>query len=134
MAASSWRVDATPWLCHSFLDGPFDEVVAATQLWVQGPDGELPLGHVRTLGAHGTDGRWPWHESGPVQSFEDPSCYQRRRVRDRLDRPRLVSYLRDLGIRVDEPGFYGAGVVLTQLVEWDCNSESVTDFRRESGW
>lgn len=107
---------------------------AATQLWVQGPDGEPPLGRVRTISAHATDGRWVWHESGPVQVFEDPSRYEARRVRDRLDRPRLVAYLRELGIRVDEPNFYGAGVLVRQLVQWERRSETVADFRRANGW
>lgn len=107
---------------------------AATQLWIQAPDGEPPLGHVRTLAAHATDGRWAWYESGPIQAFEEPGSYQRRRVRDRLDRPRLVSYLDALGIRVDDPDFYGEGVVLSQLVDWPRSIETAADFRQANGW
>ncbi len=107
---------------------------AATQLWVQAPDGEPPLGHVRTLAAHASDGRWVWHESGSMQAFEEPSSYQRRRVRDRLDRRRLVGYLDELGIRVDEPDFFGEGVVLSQLVDWERHVETAADFRQANGW
>lgn len=107
---------------------------AATQLWIQGPDGDPPLGYVRTLAAHASDGRWKWHESGGLQPFEEPSSYTRPRVRDRLDRPRLVSYLHKLGIRVDEPDFFGEGVVLAQLVDWERRVETVADFRRANGW
>jgi hypothetical protein len=75
---------------------------AATQLWMQGPRGEPPLDHVRTLGAYAEDGRWSWHESGEPQSFEVTDRYLARRKRDRLDRALLVDYLGSLGIRVDD--------------------------------
>jgi hypothetical protein len=44
----------------------------ATQLWLQGPDGEPSLTYIRTLSAVCEEGRWSWHTSGTVQAFEQP--------------------------------------------------------------
>lgn len=96
---------------------------AATQLWLQGPNGVPPLDHIRTLAAHAEDGRWSWHESGEVQPFEVTDRYQARRKRDRLDRALLVEYLSSLEIKVDEPKFFGDGVGVIQSVDWPVRSE-----------
>lgn len=87
---------------------------AATQLWMQGPEGEPPLYYVRTLAAHAEDGRWSWHEFGEVQPFEATDRYLARRKQDRLDRALLVQYLGALGIRVDDAEFYAAALWLVR--------------------
>ena len=107
---------------------------AATQLWIQGPDGVPPLMYVRTLAAHAADGRWTWHTSGEVQPFERADRYQARRTRDRLDRSLLVEYLGAMGIRVDDPTFFGDALAVLQKVDWPVRRESVHDFRVENGW
>lgn len=107
---------------------------AATQLWLQGPDGEPPLGHIRTLAAHAEDGRWRWHEAGSPQAFESTDRYAARRVRDRFDRALLVEYLSALGIRVDDPAFFNDGVSVVQRVDWTVRRESASEFRRKNKW
>ena len=112
---------------HAPMHGPRH---AATQLWLQGPLGEPPLMYVRTLSAHCQDGRWRWRTSGEVQWFEDADRYRARNIRDRLDRSLLVDYLHMLGIRADDPSFFGRGVVVRQTVDWPVRRDSVIEWRR----
>lgn len=105
---------------------------AAAQLWLQGPHGEPPLMYVRTLSAHCQDGRWSWHTSGTVQEFERPERYERRRIADRLDRPTLVEYLSALGVRVDDPSFFGDGIAIRQIVDWNVRRQSVDKWRTDN--
>lgn len=105
---------------------------AATQFWLEGPDGVPPLMYIRTLSAHCNDGRWSWHASGAVQDFEQPERYEQRRISDRLDRATLVDYLSALGIRVDDPAFFGDGVAVRRIVDWEVRSQSVDDWRKEN--
>lgn len=105
---------------------------AATQLWMQDPAGPAPLHITRELASFAQDGRWSWHESGDPQPFEDLDRYSARRVRDRLDRALLVRYLESLGIRPDDPTFFGEGVVVTQVVTWASREQSVERFRHEN--
>lgn len=107
---------------------------AATQLWIAGPTGQPPLYYIRTLSATATDGRWQWIDWGDVQEFESLDRYARRRVRDRLDRELLIEYLAALGIRVDDPEFFGEATVVVQQAPWKTRKESVAQFRRDSGW
>lgn len=86
---------------------------ASTQFQLLGPTGDPPLLYVRTLAAHCEDGRWQWEAEGDVQPFEHPERYSERRVRDRLDRPLLMEYLRALGIDADDPGFFREAVLLS---------------------
>lgn len=102
---------------------------AATQLWMQGPGGEPPLMSVRTLSAHCQDGRWRWYESGELQPFEASARYGARRIRDRLDRPLLIEYLHQLGIRVDDRAFFGDAVAVRQVVDWTPRQETVAAWR-----
>lgn len=107
---------------------------AACQLWIQDPTGPPPLHIVRTISAYAQDGRWSWHESGDPQPFEDPDRYTARRIRDRLDRALLVRYLESLGIRPDDPSFFGEGVVATQMVSWASREDPVEGFRQANNW
>lgn len=102
----------------------------ATQLWVQGPNGEPPLMYERTLSAHAEDGRWTWHESGQPFDFEETTRYAAGRVRDRLDRPRLLRYLTALGIPADDDASYGPGVIIEQVVEWPRRQQTLDEARR----
>ncbi len=113
---------------------PYGPGHASTQFWLLGPDGEPPLYHVRTIAAHATDGRWRWYTSGTPQSYELAERYSRRRVRDRFDREMLISYLDHLEIRADDPEFFGRGVLVQQVVDWERTMEFAADFRRENGW
>lgn len=111
---------------HSPMHGPGH---AATQLWLQGPDGEP----VRTLGAICEDGRWSWHESGDGQWFETPERYGARRIRDRFDRDLLISYHAKVVIHPDDPLFFGRGAIVRQRVSWPRRQESVASWRQAGG-
>lgn len=113
---------------HSQRHGPGH---AATQLWLQGPDGEPPLMYVRTLSAHCQDGRWSWHTSGTIQDFEKSERYERRRIAERFDRATLAEYLEALGIWVDDPSFFGDGIAIRQIVDWSVRRQSVDEWRAE---
>lgn len=114
---------ADPWPATSFLAQQLDAQAvvavhsadsshASTQLQLLGPQGAPPLLYVRTLAAHCEDGRWSWHADGEPQPFEEPSRYESRRIRDRLDRPLLLQYLSALGLDLDGPGFLGSAVIV----------------------
>ncbi|MGF1667419.1 MAG: hypothetical protein ACFCVC_14250 [Acidimicrobiia bacterium] len=105
---------------------------AATQLWLQGPDGEPPLMYVRTLSAHCQDGRWSWRTSGAIQDFEKPERYERRRIAQRFDRTTLTEYLDALGIRMDDPSFFGDGTAIRHVVDWNARRQSVAEWRAEN--
>jgi hypothetical protein len=113
---------------------PYGPGHASTQLWMMGPDGEPPLMNVRTLAAHAEDGRWSWVTSGPLQPFENPERYTARRIKDRFDRALLVEYLAAMNIRVDDPGFYGEGVGLHQIVSYQRRQETTAQVRARFGW
>ena len=51
--------------------------------------------------------RWEWHAYGPTQSFEEPQRYEARVIRRRFDLAALNEYCARLGIRRDDPAFYG---------------------------
>jgi hypothetical protein len=89
--------------------GPGHEQV---QLEVMGPDGEPPLMYRRVLSATATDGRWEWHDDGEPYAFEDVAAYTARRMRDRLDRERLLDLLEGLGIPARDDGAYGVATLL----------------------
>jgi len=94
---------------HRQRHGPGHE---STALWIHGPGGEAPLNVVRTLQVDCADGRWTWHESGEPLPFEQRARYQKRRKRDRFDRPLLLEYLRAFGLNPDEPEAFGASRVV----------------------
>lgn len=101
--------------CAVAIHAPPDDVGhASTQLWLLGPAGDPPLMYIRTIAAHAEDGRWTWDDLGTVQPFERVERYKARRIRDRFDRPLLIEYLAALGIRVDDPAFFGSGIGIRQ--------------------
>ena len=105
---------------------------AATQLIVEGPGGEGPLRHIRTLSAHATDGRWRWDEFGVPFGFEETERYSKRRKRDRFDREMLLRYLAALGIPTDDDAF-GPATLLQQVVDWPRREESLAETRKTFG-
>lgn len=52
--------------------------------------------------------RWDYFAKGVIQSFENPSYYKRRRIRDRLDRTIVLEYLKLNGIDIEAPTFWEA--------------------------
>lgn len=133
----------SPLLCHDTAGGVVSRLSTSRgsaqatpphNLWIAGPAGQPPLYDVRTLSAVATDGRWEWVDWGDVQAFESLDRYARRRVRDRLDRDLLIQYLAALGIKVDDPEFFGEATVVVQQAPWKTRKESVAQFRRDSGW
>jgi hypothetical protein len=85
----------------------------ATQFHLFGPDGEPPLMYVRTIDAGIFDsGRWQFLTSGPARPFENERRYGARRIRDRFTREMLIEYLAALGLRPDDPEWYGSGVLV----------------------
>ena len=83
----------------------------------------------RTLSAVATDGRWQWIASGSPMEFEDVSRYDARRIRDRLDRPLLISYLQALGIPADDDKAYGPGTLIEQHVNWRTRTQTLEEAR-----
>lgn len=55
-------------------------VTVRAQFWVLGPGGRPPLGYIRTVAVHATDGRWVWDESGTPFDFEEAERYAARRL------------------------------------------------------
>jgi hypothetical protein len=51
--------------------------------------------------------RWEWHAYGPLQWFEEPQRYEARVIRRKFDLAALNEYCARLGIRRDDPAFYG---------------------------
>jgi hypothetical protein len=99
----------------------------ATQLWVLGPDGDPPLMYRRTIAAQATDGRWAWDQSGVPFDFEHMERYSARRIRDRFDRPLLVEYLEQFGIKADDDTCYGDGVLVQQRVTYATRTQSLEE-------
>lgn len=87
------------------------------QLWVIGPQGVPPLMYERTIAAVAEDGRWRWYADGTALPFEDLHRYDARRIRDRFDRPTLLTYLAELGVRADDDDFYESAVVIETPLE-----------------
>lgn len=113
---------------HTLRYGPGHQ---ATQLWISGPEGTPPLMEVREISATATDGRWEWHTSGTALPFEEVDRYSARKIRDRFDRPMLLSYLNALGIPADDDSAYGDAVLVQQIVDWPRRSVSLAQARSE---
>ena len=105
---------------------------ASTQFAYLGPEGEMPLGYIRTLAAHAEDGRWSWHTCGETLNFEDTSRYTARRIRDRLDRTLLLEYLAQLGIHPDDPSKFGPATLVVGAS--DSAAKSMTLEQARSYW
>ncbi len=52
------------------------------------------------------NGRWGFWHGGPVQPFENPEYYKRRRIRDRLNRDVIAEYLNKLGWDIRDQAFW----------------------------
>jgi len=102
---------------------------AQTKLEYYGPEGQPPLNYVRAIVAHAQDGRWSWHVTGTPLAFEDTSRYTARRIRDRFDRPTLVTYLGALGIDVDDAAAYGAATLVEHVVDWPSRTMTLDEAR-----
>ena len=99
---------------------PAQYAYPATQFELLGPEGTPSLRYVRTVAAGIFDsGRWSFEERGDVQPFEEAERYERARIRERLTREMLVRYLAALTIRVDDPAYYGDGLLLEEQVSYD---------------
>lgn len=89
-----------------------ERVYPARVLEVFGPDGEPPLGYVRSIAAANDGGRWVFETSGTPFAFEDLSAYTNRLKKRRLTAEMLQDYLRALGVPVDtEPDWSAAYLV-----------------------
>lgn len=78
-----------------------------------GPKDTDFLNYERTIvAAYDGDGRWVFEQFGAVLPFEDPSQYQKRRIRDRFTTDMLQTYCEALGIRLLDEDFYcGPGLL-----------------------
>lgn len=101
---------------------------AQTQLEVLGPEGQPPLGYIRTVSATATDGRWGWYTSGVPFDFEEVERYEERIKRKRFDRPMLLRYLTALGIPVEDAD-YGEATLLQEHVTWPTRKVSLEEAR-----
>jgi hypothetical protein len=101
----------------------------ATQLEVLGPSGKPPLMYVRSISATATDGRWEWHASGDPLPFENVRQYHARRVRDRLDRATLLTYLTALEIPATDDANYGPATLLTDRQTYPRRQETLQQAR-----
>jgi hypothetical protein len=50
--------------------------------------------------------KWTFFQEGPIDSFETPAHYDRRRIRDRLNREIIVEYVRALGWDIADGDFW----------------------------
>jgi hypothetical protein len=106
----------------------------STQFELLGPEGEKPLGYIRTISAGIYDsGRWQFLHSGEEQPFEEPSAYGARRIRDRFTRETLLRYLAALGIGADNPSFYRDGILIEELASFEPRTVSIEDFQADHG-
>ena len=80
---------------------------------------QLPGVESRVVHALEDGDRWVFFEKGPVQAFESPEHYKKRRIRDRLRRQDLMAYLEALGIDAQGEDFWNEngrlGVYLLQV-------------------
>ncbi len=55
-------------------------------------------GYVRHVWAALDTSGWKFANTGELMAFEDPDCYKKRRIRDRLTRNQIVQFLDRLGV------------------------------------
>jgi hypothetical protein len=96
----------TNWRAHVVVGG---EIVqhGDCALWTWQSDGRHGTVSGRSIQASRQESRWVWNALREPFPFEDLSRYERRLVRDRFDLGLLNEYCRQLGIRRDDPAFYG---------------------------
>ncbi|CAK7026752.1 MAG: hypothetical protein DELT_02604 [Desulfovibrio sp.] len=51
------------------------------------------------------NGKWVFYENGPLQKFESPENYRRRKIKDRLDYNILCEYCKKLGVNIVDDNF-----------------------------
>jgi hypothetical protein len=71
------------------------------------PDKTEFLNFERAIAAANDGGRWVFRQSGKMQPFERPECYQAKKISDRFTDEMLEDYCSALGVRLFEPAFYG---------------------------
>jgi hypothetical protein len=62
--------------------------------------------------------KWEFHESGPIQDFENIMYYKRRKIRDRLNNDIINEYMNKLGFMIWANDFYMSnkkGIYFEQL-------------------
>lgn len=78
-------------------------------LELYGPENTDFLNYVRSLAVANDGGRWAFDQAGTPQPFEELDRYQARSVRERFTSDALDRYLRALGVRAFDEGFYLPG-------------------------
>lgn len=71
---------------------------------------------VRSIHISRQPGGWHWDATGTVQSFEDPTLYDRRIKRERFELDALNRYCTGLGISRADSSFYGSRGLLVDNV------------------
>ena len=83
------------------------------QVW----NGGTPIRLVRTM--RDSDG-WEFFQKGEVQSFEETDLYDKRIIRQRLDREAIIRYLQRIGWDVDNHSFWESD---TEVIYFDETSK-----------
>jgi hypothetical protein len=63
--------------------------------------------------------KWVFYENGAIQSFEEPSNYRKRQIKERLNKTILVKYCHNLNLNIEDDRFWeseGAGLLVKY--EW----------------
>lgn len=89
-----------------------DAMYPARVLEVYGPSGEPPLAMERSITAANDGGRWIFETAGAAYPFEDESAYARRVKADRFTTDMLYSYLRALGVPMDDGTDWASAVLV----------------------
>ena len=96
----------------------FDARPGATQggtiFELYGPELTEWLNIERAIYAVPTDGRWSFGMSGAMLSFEDPTFYKKRRIKDRFNSDVLKQYLGELEIFAFDVEFYRKNGILVE--------------------
>jgi hypothetical protein len=77
-------------------------------------DGNRTDRPLRIVQASRGDSGWTWDLSGEPQPFEDLARYRERRIPRRFDRELLNDYCRAIGIRREDPAYYGPRALLCE--------------------
>lgn len=87
----------------------------ATMWEVFGPGGRWPMGYLRTI-ARVREGRWTFDDSGTPFSFER---YTNAELKEHWSKELLIEYAGELGVKLDDPAFFGnSGVMYQDRADW----------------